>query len=109
MTTADGHTYGVGDSEVEFSIQSISKVFVYALALMDSGFDVVDSKIDVEPSGSAYNDISSESGSGRPKNPLINIGAIAAASLVRPAPGGDGLLPGPRDDVGLRRPRAPPG
>ena len=87
MTTADGHTYGVGDAEVEFSIQSISKVFVYALALMDSGFDVVDSKIDVEPSGSAYNDISSESGSGRPKNPLINIGAIAAASLVRPAAG----------------------
>jgi glutaminase len=72
---------------VEFSIQSISKVFVYALALMDAGFDAVDSKIDVEPSGSAYNDISSESGSGRPKNPLINIGAIAAVSLVRPDEG----------------------
>lgn len=87
MTMADGHTYRVGDADVEFSIQSISKVFVYALALMDAGFDAVDSKIDVEPSGSAYNDISSESGSGRPKNPLINIGAIAAASLVRPDAG----------------------
>lgn len=87
MTMADGHTYRVGDAGVEFSIQSISKVFVYALALMDAGFDAVDSKIDVEPSGSAYNDISSESGSGRPKNPLINIGAIAAVSLVRPDEG----------------------
>ncbi|HJG80202.1 MAG TPA: glutaminase A [Brevibacterium senegalense] len=87
MTMADGHTYQVGDADVEFSIQSISKVFVYALALMDSGFDAVDSKIDVEPSGSAYNDISSESGSGRPKNPLINIGAIASVSLVRPDEG----------------------
>ena len=87
MTMADGHTYQVGDADVEFSIQSISKVFVYALALMDAGFDAVDSKIDVEPSGSAYNDISSESGSGRPKNPLINIGAIAAASLVKPGQG----------------------
>lgn len=87
MTTADGHTYRVGDADVPFSIQSISKVFVYGLALMDAGFDAVDSKIDVEPSGSAYNDISSESGSGRPKNPLINIGAIAAASLVKPDEG----------------------
>ncbi|GAA2100124.1 glutaminase A [Brevibacterium salitolerans] len=84
MTTADGFSYRVGDACEEFSIQSISKVFVYALALMDSGFDLVDGKIDVEPSGSAYNDLSSEAGSGRPKNALINIGAIAATSLVRP-------------------------
>lgn len=87
MTTADGFTYQVGDARQEFSIQSISKVFVYALALMDAGFERVDEKIDVEPSGSAYNDLSSEAGSGRPKNALINIGAIAATSLVRPARG----------------------
>ena len=33
LCTADGHLYAVGDSEYEFSIQSISKPFVYALAL----------------------------------------------------------------------------
>jgi glutaminase len=39
-------------------------------------------RIGVEPSGDAFNSISLEPGSGRPLNPMINAGAIAAASLV---------------------------
>ena len=33
LATIDGHVYEVGDSTVEFTIQSISKAFVFALAL----------------------------------------------------------------------------
>ena len=33
MCTTDGHLYAIGDADYEFSIQSISKPFVYALAL----------------------------------------------------------------------------
>jgi len=33
LATIDGHVYEVGDSGVEFTIQSISKAFVFALAL----------------------------------------------------------------------------
>ncbi|MGB3685172.1 MAG: glutaminase A [Ornithinimicrobium sp.] len=84
LTTLDGMTYAAGDADREFAIQSISKAFTYALALADSGFDAVDAKIDVEPSGEAYNEISLQEGTGRPANALINAGAIAAASLVRP-------------------------
>jgi len=40
-------------------------------------------KIGVEPTGDAFNSISLEPGTGRPLNPMINAGAIAAASLVR--------------------------
>lgn len=82
IATIDGETYSVGDDEVAFTIQSISKPFVYALAIEDSGFDEVMRRIDVEPSGNAFNELSLEDGSNRPYNPMINAGAIAAHSLV---------------------------
>ncbi len=91
LTTLDGTTYAAGDTDVPFAIQSISKAFTYALALADSGFEAVDDKIDVEPSGEAYNEISLQAGTGRPAHALINAGAIAAASLVRGVESHSGL------------------
>ena len=83
VATIDGHVYEVGDTRRPFTIQSISKPFVYALALHDRGADEVLSKIGVEPSGDAFNSISLDRDSGRPFNPMINAGAIAATGLVR--------------------------
>jgi hypothetical protein len=37
LATIDGHVYEVGESGVEFTIQSISKAFVFALALHGFG------------------------------------------------------------------------
>lgn len=37
IATTEGHVYGVGDSRQEFTIQSISKPFVYGLVLEDNG------------------------------------------------------------------------
>lgn len=82
LATVDGHVYTVGDAESQYSIQSISKPFTYALALSDQGFGAVAEKVDVEPSGEAFNEISLASDTGRPPNPMINAGAITAASLV---------------------------
>lgn len=84
LCTLDGHVYSAGDCAIEFSIQSISKPFVYALALADRGFDEVLGKVWVEPSGDAFNEISLEPDSGRPRNPMINAGAITAHSLAGP-------------------------
>ncbi|WP_221349855.1 glutaminase [Streptomyces beigongshangae] len=78
----DGKVYGAGDIDIEFTIQSISKPFVYALALADRGFDSVIARVGVEPSGEAFNEISLESGTGRPLNPMINAGAITVHSLA---------------------------
>jgi glutaminase len=83
VATVDGHVYEVGDTRQSFSIQSISKPFVFALALQDRGADDVLSKIGVEPSGDAFNSISLHRDSGRPFNPMINAGAIAATGLVQ--------------------------
>lgn len=82
FATVDGEVYGAGDLDVELTIQSISKPFVYALALADRGFDAVLAKVGVEPSGEAFNEISLERGSGRPLNPMINAGAITTHSLA---------------------------
>lgn len=87
VATVDGYVYEVGTSRKEFSIQSISKPFTYGLALADLGTDAVDAKIDVEPSGDAFNEISLAAGSGRPANAMINAGAITAASLIKGAGG----------------------
>jgi len=82
IATADGHIYESGDSQQTFTIQSISKPFVYGLALEDCGRTRVLGTIGVEPSGDAFNSISLMPGTGAPRNPMINAGAIAAASLV---------------------------
>jgi glutaminase len=82
ITTTEGHSYEVGDSRVEFTIQSMSKPFTYGLALADRGFEVVDGKVGVEPSGEAFNSISLAPENGRPLNPMINAGAITSTSLV---------------------------
>ncbi len=82
VVTTEGHVYEVGDSRQHFTIQSISKPFVYGLALEDNTRAEVMKKISVEPTGEAFNAISLEPGTGRPRNPMINAGAIAAAGLI---------------------------
>jgi glutaminase len=83
LVTMDGHVYEVGDTRELFTIQSVSKPFVYGLALEDNGRDDVAKKICVEPSGDAFNSISLRPETGQPMNPMINAGAIAAVSLVK--------------------------
>ncbi|WP_210687123.1 glutaminase A [Mycolicibacterium sp. GESEQ-9] len=88
LSTSDGYVYESGDTAMEFTIQSISKPFTYALALELIGQDAVDAKIGVEPSGEAFNEISVDNVTKTPKNAMINAGAIAAVSLV-PGAGAD--------------------
>ncbi|KAJ6780171.1 hypothetical protein PWT90_04399 [Aphanocladium album] len=82
LAMVDGNIYSAGDDQVEFSMQSISKAFVYAIAIEDQGLPKVLEKIGVEPSGDAFNHLSLERGTNRPVNPMINAGAITAHSLV---------------------------
>lgn len=82
LELSDGFVYESGDTAVEFAMQSLSKPFTYALALAEVGPEAVDQRIGVEPSGEAYNLISVDENTKKPKNAMINIGAIASVSLV---------------------------
>lgn len=77
-----GRVHAVGDTDAEFTIQSVSKPFVLALALAEHGRDAVLRKVGVEPSGEPFNAISLEAGTGRPANPMVNAGAIATTALI---------------------------
>ncbi len=77
-----GRVIALGDADVEFTIQSMSKPFVFALALEALGRAEVLRHVGVEPSGEPFNAISLEDGTGRPANPLINAGAIATTALI---------------------------
>jgi glutaminase len=82
LVTMDGVAYTVGDTDSMFTMQSISKPFVFATALADRGQPLVARKVGVEPSGDAFNSISLDPQTGAPRNPMINAGAIATTSLV---------------------------
>jgi glutaminase len=82
LATLDGPVHAAGDAGVRFTIQSVSKPFAYALALRDRGLDDVLERVGVEPSGDAFNEVSLEPETGRPRNPMINVGAIVTHSLV---------------------------
>lgn len=82
VVTVDGQSFDVGDHQQLFSIQSVSKPFMFGLALEDNGRDEVLKKVGVEPTGEAFNSIVLDEVSNRPFNPLVNAGAIATADLV---------------------------
>jgi len=86
LATLDGHVYEVGDTKVPFTIQSMSKPFVFALALDSLGASRVESVIGVEPSGDPFNSIRLNA-ENHPFNPMVNAGAIACSGLVHEAKG----------------------
>ncbi len=76
ITLFDGTQYSVGKSEKLFSIQSISKVFTYTLALKFYSEEFY-GRVGHEPSGDPFNSlVQLEYENGVPRNPFINAGAI---------------------------------
>ena len=86
LATIDGHVYEVGDSRIPFTIQSMSKPFVFALALDTLGAERVERSIGVEPSGDPFNSIRLNA-ENHPFNPMVNAGAIACSGLIHEAKG----------------------
>ncbi|MGB3310783.1 MAG: glutaminase A [Nodosilinea sp.] len=83
LVTLDGRSFEVGDVAQKFTIQSISKVFVYGMALEDYGREKLLKKVGVEPTGDPFNSlIRLDEDSKRPDNPMVNAGAIATTGLI---------------------------
>lgn len=83
VAEVDGSVHAAGDAGIEFSIQSISKAFVYALVCESLGHDAVADRIGVNNTGLPFNSvIAIELNDGHPMNPMVNAGAIATTALV---------------------------
>jgi glutaminase len=82
VALVDGSTYAVGDSHVLFSLQSITKLFTFVLALKAIGDDVW-KRVGREPSGAAFNSmVQLETEHGIPRNPFINAGALVITDIL---------------------------
>ncbi|CAN7275189.1 glutaminase A [Microbacterium foliorum] len=79
----DGGLHDAGDALHPFSIQSISKMFVYALAIQEHGHERVREIVGVNNTGLAFNSLMAlELNAGHPMNPMVNAGAIATTALM---------------------------
>src|SRR5262245_9496685 len=91
LVIMDGRVFEAGDCVQPFTIQSVSKPFMFGLALEELGHENVSRYVGVEPSGDAFNSIELQSGTNRPFNPMVNSGAIAVTALLH-ARYGDSMI-----------------
>lgn len=78
----NGAVYSAGDAEREFSIQSVSKPFVFALVCQAIGEEAAKEKLGVNSTGLPFNSVIAIERTAGATNPMVNSGAIAAASLA---------------------------
>ena len=82
IETLAGQTIAQGDAEICFSIQSISKVFTFAMVLRHMGEEIFKS-VGREPSGNPFNSlVQLEYEKGIPRNPFINAGALVVTDRL---------------------------
>ena len=83
IAASDGQLFAAGQSEQPFSIQSISKPFLFALICQAIGEDAAKAKLGVNSTGLPFNSVLAVERSGEGlSNPMVNAGAIAATSLA---------------------------
>ncbi|MFT8396339.1 glutaminase A [Propionibacterium sp.] len=86
VVSNQGLTAEAGDTADVFSIQSISKAFVYALACEALGHQLVLERVGVNNTGLPFNSVVAiELNAGSPMNPMVNAGAIATTALLSAA------------------------
>jgi glutaminase len=80
---ARGNSFEIGDVAVTFSIQSVSKPFVFALVCDAIGYGEARRRLGVNSTGFPFDSLMAvELNVDRTMNPLVNAGALAATSLV---------------------------
>jgi glutaminase len=83
VATVDGQTFSAGDATCQFALESISKVFTAALAMEQVGPRAFHRKVGADPTGAAFNSVLAlELHNDKPMSPMVNAGAMTAASLL---------------------------
>jgi glutaminase len=82
ITDINKDSFGLGDFDKKFSIQSVTKIFALTLAYKLEGTKIWE-RVDVEPSGNPFNSLLQlEADKGKPRNPFINAGAIVVCDVL---------------------------
>ncbi|WP_294764581.1 glutaminase [uncultured Rhodoferax sp.] len=82
VALVNGQTFQVGDAHTPFSLQSITKLFTFVLALKTVGNELW-KRVGREPSGAAFNSmVQLETEKGIPRNPFINAGALVITDIL---------------------------
>jgi len=82
IATVEGEVFAAGHADYPFTLQSMSKPFIYGLALDRFGRAAVHAKVNVEPTGEAFNSITELEQDHLPYNPMINSGAITMSAML---------------------------
>ena len=85
IATVDGQVFAAGHADFQFTLQSMSKPFIYGLGLDRFGREAVHAKVNVEPTGEAFNSITELEEDHLPYNPMINSGAITMSAMLHQA------------------------
>jgi len=85
VISCTGEEYGAGERDTWFTIQSVSKIMIFACCLMDSTTGEMEKKVSVEPTAEGFNSIVNleTKNANKPLNPFINSGAIACITLLK--------------------------
>jgi glutaminase len=82
VASVDGPVHVIGDADVRFSVQSISKVFTLALVVAAEDERIWE-RVSREPSGNPFNSLLQlDQEAGRPRNPFINAGALVVTDRL---------------------------
>jgi glutaminase len=82
LVTVDGDVHTAGDHNLPFALQSLSKVFVYGMALEEHGRKEVLRRVGVKPSADAFTTLGFDEANNRPYNPMLNGGALATTDMM---------------------------
>uniref|UniRef100_A0A671KV17 glutaminase n=1 Tax=Sinocyclocheilus anshuiensis TaxID=1608454 RepID=A0A671KV17_9TELE len=82
LCTVDGQRHAIGDTDMPFCLQSCVKPLEYALAVHETGTELVHKYVGKEPSGLKFNKLYLDE-EDKPHNPMVNAGAIVISSLLK--------------------------
>jgi len=84
IATVDGRVIAVGDTKAVFPLQSLSKAFVFGLALEDHGHKAMLKKVGVHATGLPFGSLAATEVRGtKLQNPMVSAGAIAVTSTIK--------------------------
>ena len=82
LVSVDGDVHTAGDHDLPLPLHSLSKLFVYGMALEEHGREEVLRRVGVKPSADSFTTLGFDERTNRPYNPMVNGGALATTDMA---------------------------